>query len=446
MTKRRKKIARRAGIADHFLISQTDNRRSEEIPLQGERTRELLLPAYPDLLSGPPLRQSVLERMGEAPFAVTILGPGDLASSAGADAPAGDRWPKIAACLDDVCRREGGFWGVEDTGLLAAFWPGRSADDALALARRLQEEIATAPAGPVRVGAAAHPTLDFPPSSTLDNARKALDHAAFFGPDSRVAFDAVSLNISGDYLYERGDLQGALREFRHGLELDPSSVNLHNSLGVCYAVLKDHERALEEFTAALRLQADDHMAVYNLGLVNALMGRRDTALGFFLRANDLRGDVFEILLQTGKLYLEMGQPQSARPYLEHAARLRSKSGSIYRLLGDCYAAVGAPEKAISAYKKAVKANPADVGALSALGCLFDEKGENPEIALVFCRESARLAPDNGLYRARLGALYRKMNRPEEALREYEQAAALGQDAAAELGELRERLGRTIDAP
>ena len=441
MANRRKTIARKAGITDHFLISQADHRRSGEIPPQGEHTRDLLAPAYPDLAYGARLRQIAVERTAtSAQFAVTVIGPGTPPAAQATDPdPSAEPLPRIAACLDDLCGQERGFWGVEDSGLLAAVWPGRSAEDALQIARRLQDEIGAAAARQVRVGVAGHPTLDLPPQAALDNARKALDHAAFFGPDSRVAFDAVSLNISGDALYERGDVPAAVREFRHGLELDPGSVNLHNSLGVCYAVLKDYEHALAEFTAALRLQPDDHMAVYNLGLVQALLGRRDAALGFFLRANELRGDVFEVLLQTGKLYLEMGQPQSARPFLEHAARLRSKSGSIYRLLGDCYTAVGVPEKAINAYKKAVKANPADVAALSALGCLFDEKGENPEIALVFCRESARLAPDNALFRARLGALYLKMNRPEEALAEYERATALGHDAAAELAGLRDRL-------
>jgi tetratricopeptide (TPR) repeat protein len=450
MANRRKRIARRAGITDHFLISQTDHRRSGEIPLQGERARDLLAPAFPDLACGAGLRQITVERTAtSAQFAVVLLGPGapPAAQVGAAESPAADDpLPRIAACLDALCGQERGFWGVEESGLLAAVWPGRSAGDALQLARRLQEEIGAAAGRQVRVGVAGHPTLDFPPQAALDNARKALDHAAFFGPDSRVAFDAVSLNISGDALYEHGDVQAAVREFQHGLELDPGSVNLHNSLGVCYAVLKEYDRALAEFTAALRLQADDHMAVYNLGLVHALLGRRDAALGFFLRANDLRGDVFEVLLQTGKLYMEMGQPQSARAYLEHGARLRSKSGSIYRLLGDCYTAVGVPEKAINAYKKAVKANPADVAALSALGCLFDEKGENPEIALVFCRESARLAPDNALFRLRLGALYLKMDRPEEALAQYEQAAAMGHDAAAEIRGLRERLGKTCNDP
>jgi tetratricopeptide (TPR) repeat protein len=443
MANRRKTIARKAGTSDHFLISQADHRRSGEIPAQGERARELLAPAHPGLPVGDDLRQLIVARTAGAPFAVTVIGPGALPAepASGAEAPAADPLPRMAECLHATCGPEGGFWGLEDYGLLAAVWPGRSADDALHIARGLQEEIRTATGCQVRVGAAGHPALDFPPQAALDNARKALEHAAFFGPDSRVAFDAVSLNISGDALYERGDVPAAVREFRRGLELDPASVNLHNSLGVCLAVLKDYDQAVAEFTAALRLQPDDHMAVYNLGLVHALLGRQDAALGFFLRANELRGDVFEILLQTGKLYLELGQPLSAKPLLEHAARLRSKSGSIYRILGDCYTAVGAPEKAISAYQKAVKANPADVAALSALGCLFDAKGENPEIALVFCRESARLAPDNALFRARLAALYRKMNRLDEALAEYERAAALGHDAAAEIAELRGRLGQ-----
>jgi tetratricopeptide (TPR) repeat protein len=182
------------------------------------------------------------------------------------------------------------------------------------------------------------------------------------------------------------------------------------------------------------------MAVYNIGMLHVLGGRRETALGFFLKANTLRGDVFEILLQTGKLYLEMGQPQAARLFLEHAARLRAKSGNVYRLLGDCYAAVELPEKAIGAYKKAVKANPGDSAALSALGCLLDAKGENPEVAMVFCKESVRLVPDNPLFRRRLGGLYVKLNRLEEALEEFEQAGRLGYNAADDIRQIRERMG------
>jgi tetratricopeptide (TPR) repeat protein len=273
----------------------------------------------------------------------------------------------------------------------------------------------------------------------MENARKAAEHAAFFGPNSRVIFDAVSLNISGDKFYEYGDLQAAIREFQQALRLNPNHVNVHNSLGVCYGVIGDYKLALAAFSEALRLENHEYMAVYNIGLIHLLQDRKHEALEYFLKAHTLRADVYEVLFQTGNLYVDLRQPQKARPYLEHAARLRTRSGSLYRLLGDCYADLGLSDNAISAYKKAVKVNPEDSMALSALGCLFDQKGENPEISMVFFRESVRLSPENPVFRQRLGRLYFKLNRLEEALQEFEEAGLLGQNAAEDICRVRERM-------
>lgn len=444
MTNRRKKIARKAGASRHFLLAQTDSRRIEALPAYGaERARKALLAAFPDVWCGQRLRQEALERLNDCDrFSVMVLRPDEVpaADGTGPAAPDGNGMVPIAERLEAVCRRTGAFWGIEDSGLLAGYWPNRETAECVELVHSLQDEIRKQTGSTVTAGIAAYPTLDYPRQQILENARKAIDHAAFFGPGSRVAFDSVSLNISGDQYYERGDIASAIREFEHALALDGRNVNVYNSLGVCHAVLGDYERALEQFSAALRLESDEYMAAYNIGLIHALLGRRDTALGFFLKANTLREGVFEILLQTGKLYLEMSQPQAARPFLEHASRLKTKSGNAFRLLGDCYAAVGLSEKAVGAYKKAVKANPGDAMALSALGSLFDEKGENPEIAVVFCKESVRLTPDNALFRRRLGSLYVKLNRLEEALEEFEQAGRLGYDAADDLRRVRERIG------
>ena len=443
MANRRRKIARKAGASRHFLMSQTDSRRIGEVPAYGlERARDALLTAFPDVLAGERLEQESLERLRDIHrFGVTVIRPDEMqAADASDQAGLGSGvLTQIAVCLEAACRRTGGIWGIEDTGMLAGYWPDREAAECLELTRCLQDETRIQTGCTATAGVAVYPTLDYPRPQILANARKAVDHAAFLGPNSRVAFDAVSLNISGDQSYDRGDLPSAIREFEHALALDGSNVNVHNSLGVCHAVLGDYERALERFSAALRLDSGEYMAVYNIGMIHALGGRREAALGFFLKANTLRDDVFEVLLQTGKLYLEMGQPQAARPFLERAARLRIKSGNVYRLLGDCYGATGLPEKAIGAYKKAVKANPGDSAALSELGCLFDEKGENPEIAMVFCKESVRLAPDNPVFRRRLGGLYLNLNRLEEALEEFEQAERLGYDAADDLRQIRERM-------
>jgi len=439
-TRKRRKIARREETSRHFLLSQTHRRKVDDAPdLGADGVRQILIQAFPSLRCGVDFRQAALEQMGGGAFVALVIRPDDPLETWMA-APGSDALAGVAACLDEACRAAGGLWGVEASGLLAGLWPRCNAAEGLDVARGLQEQVHLRTGRTVTIGVAAHPTLDYAPLEALENARKAAEHAAFFGPNSRVAFDAVSLNISGDTCYERGDIPAAIHEFQKALQLDPQNVNVHNSLGVCYGVLGDHGRALEAFAHALSLESGEYMAVYNMGLIHLLQGRREEALEQFLRAGDMHGDIFEIQFQTGKLRLEMGNPQAARPLLERAARMRSRSGNAQRLLGDCYAELNLPEKAIGAYQKAVKVNPGDSLALSALGRLFDERGENPEIAMIFCKESVSLSPQNPLFRKRLGRLYLKLNRLEEALKEFEQAGLLGQDSAEDIRRVRERMG------
>ena len=93
-----------------------------------------------------------------------------------------------------------------------------------------------------------------------------------------MVFDGVSLNISGDKLYENGDLQGAIDEFKRALELDPSNVNVHNSLGVCYGLQSEYESAIEEFKKVASIDPGEYMAMFNLGLVHTLQGQPEEAL------------------------------------------------------------------------------------------------------------------------------------------------------------------------
>jgi tetratricopeptide (TPR) repeat protein len=243
-----------------------------------------------------------------------------------------------------------------------------------------------------------------------------------------VLFDAVSLNISGDTLYQKGDIHGAIMEFKAALLLDPSNVNVHNSLGVCYGVLGDYVNALEAFEETIRIDPEEAMGLYNAGLANLLMENRDKALGYFLDADQKEEDIFEVAFQIGRLYLEMGKPEQAKKNLEKAIRLNPDSGIALRYLGESCVAINQTDEAISAYKKAVRQNPNDAESLSALGYLFDLKGENPEITEIFCQQSIDIAPENGLFRYRLGNLYLKRNQLEDALEQFRKAEDLGHDA------------------
>ncbi|MDM8524668.1 tetratricopeptide repeat protein [Desulfococcaceae bacterium HSG8] len=345
-----------------------------------------------------------------------------------------------AKAVDGVCdSEETGMWGLVGRDMFGCFFPGKDESACLKLAARVRKNLAHRK-GSVSIGAAIYPLLHFKKEQILLNARKALDHAAFFGPGSIVAFDAVSLNISGDKLYQKGNVHGAIEEFRTALLLAPSDVNVHNSLGVCYGVLGSYKKSLEEFELAVRLDPGEVMALYNAGFVNMLMSNRGKALEYFSEAEKAGEDVFEVAFQTGRIYLEMKKFPSSREYLEKAVELRPESGPAFRYLGECYAAMNMANEAIQAYKKAIRQNPYDASSLSAIGCLFDIQGENPDISTVFCQHSVEIMPENGLYRHRLGMLYMKQKRLEEALEEFIKAAELGHsDSTRFIKKIRKRL-------
>ncbi len=423
MVKQGQKLLQRCFSTRHFLFSKADAKglNTKEVRPR-ESTWKVLKQIFPDVLAGKRLLDQTNERLGafEKFCAMAIKFDKTPTTDSGID-----HYKAVTGVLDAICKKQSGWWGILERGLLAGFFPQKNDAQCLDLARNFQQLLKKQVKVSVTIGIAAYPTLGYQKGQIIENARKALVHAAFFGPNSAQVFDSVSLNISGDQMYEKGNIGAAIEEFNAALKLDSSNVNVRNSLGVCYGVQGNYPRACDEFEIAVELDPREYMATYNLGLVSMLNGEKEDALDFFLKAGTAAENVYEIAFQTGRLYLENGKPQKACKYLEKAAQSDPEAGGVYRYLGECYASLNRAEPAITAYKKALKFNPGDAAALSSLGCLFDKQGENPEIAIMFCRESVGLSPENGLFRHRLGQLYLKQEQLEKALKEFAKAEKLG---------------------
>jgi tetratricopeptide (TPR) repeat protein len=446
MTAKNKAVFHSRGSARPFLFSKTTTGRLKDVSQkQIADARHLLQSAYPDMLCDQDFRdhaQQVLASDSLFSAVVIQLDQNGQEEAASDDPAQDDGLLEVARILDEVCREQNGIWGALESGLLAGFFPDKNGPQIIDLTRRIQTSLKEKTQKTITAGVAEYPTITYQKSEILQNATKALDHATFFGPDSAVAFDGISLNISGDKLYEKGEIQGAVDELKTALKLDPANVNVHNSLGVCFGILSDYEPAIEAFKKAISIEPEEYMALYNLGLVLMLTDKRDQALELFLKADKINGDAYEVTFQTGKLYLDLGNLEKARIYLERSADLAPEAGAVYRNLGDCHAAANTPREAIAAYRKAIKLNPQDAASMSALGCLFEDQGENSEITMMFCRESVELAPDNALFRYRLGRLYSNQNHLDQALSEFQQAQKLGYDAADDIKEIEDRLANT----
>ncbi len=338
-----------------------------------------------------------------------------------------------------LCRTHQGTWARIGPDRFACVFPHLAAADGHLLAQQLFDAAPEAENPPLTIGVAAYPTINYVRTQVVENALKALEHASFFGPGTITCFDAVSLNISGDRYYQAGDIASAIDEYKKGLLLDPADANLHNSLGVCHGVLKDLDNALSAFENAIWLSPREVMAIYNKGYILLRQGNLEQALGCFLQANTCEPNVFEVIFHIGQTLVEMGANEKARPYLEAATLANNRSGPAFKSLGACLDQLGLTKEAIQAYKRAVKINPGDAESLSLLGRLYTERGESLDVASVLCEQSVRLAPDNALFRHRLGHVFLNLGKLNHALAEFELAAAMGHDSQPQIEETQDRM-------
>ncbi|MDY6790732.1 MAG: tetratricopeptide repeat protein [Thermodesulfobacteriota bacterium] len=435
----RKGLRRKRSLTGQFLFSKTSSGLKEDKPVEVPDDFDELVKVFPDIKSQDSFIDQSLDVLKSSPSFGAMVIRIDQLKHKKRDVSQKEYMNHVRLDVADaigwICRKEKGMWGVIDRDFFGCFFPEKDKSACVKLAEKCKTKLSQKRDETVTIGIAAYPTLSFKKHQILENARKAFDHALFFGPNSTVSFDAVSLNISGDKLYDTGDIKGAIKEFNKALLLDPSNVNVHNSLGVCHGMLGHYKKALKEFKSAILLDPKDIMALHNAGLTCKITGDKTKAFEYFLRADRLDKDVFEVAFQTGRLYVEEKQPDNGLEYLEKAIKLKPESASAFSSLGECYASLDMIDQAFSAYKKAIKLNANDADSLSALGVLFDAQGENLDISTLFCRQSVEISPENGLFRYRLGKLYQKANKIEAALKEFEAAKKLGYDAMQEIKQI-----------
>jgi tetratricopeptide (TPR) repeat protein len=248
------------------------------------------------------------------------------------------------------------------------------------------------------MGTIAYPFHDFPVEEMAGCALKALDHAAFFGPGHAVEFDGLSLNISGDRLFQLNNIDAAVTEYEKGLSIAPADINLLNSLGVAFGVDGYLDKAMEFFEKARDINPEEVMVIHNIGLIHRVNDKNDSALGYLKKAHGINPDVFEIELLLGHLLFKEQRFDLAMPHLDAAIRLKPESGTAFRIKGQILLENEDAPKAAVQFNQAVKLNPNDPEALSGYARAMAAQKKNLSIALSFAQKSRELDPENERYR------------------------------------------------
>ncbi len=309
-----------------------------------------------------------------------------------------------------VLDNERGIWEyLGDLSFIIAFWDNENTQKASELMVSLKNKMSGALKSSILVGVARFPFHDFTRSQTVDNAIKAIDHAAFFGPDTLIHFDGVSLNISGDRFYQTHQFEMARTDYLKGLEIKPNDINLINSLGVCYGVAGELENARTEFERALKINAKEVMVIYNLGLIHRIEEDLDKAILYLRKARAINDRIFEVELLLGHLLFLKGLHEQALPHLETAIQIDDTSAAAFRLKGEILLADRQPDEAAKAFNRAIKINPSDATSLSGYAKCLEIQNKNLTIALSFAKNSIALEPDNTLFQQRLNTIREKID-------------------------------------
>ncbi len=216
-------------------------------------------------------------------------------------------------------------------------------------------------------------------------------------------------NNLGEALFDRGQFDGAEREYREALRLDPSIIEAHFNLGLIHEAEGRFDEAVREYGEAIKLAPALARPHNHLGFALETKGLLEEAVREYLVALTADPTDPETLDNLGNVYVKQGRPDDAiaafeqaiaeleqahRDYVRVGPILLSPSNQLAAVrtnLGIAFEAKGRVDDATREYREAIRLDPGRAEAHNALGDLLRRRGRAVE-AVEQCRLALELNP------------------------------------------------------
>lgn len=84
-------------------------------------------------------------------------------------------------------------------------------------------------------------------------------------------------NLKGEYLFNKGDMEGSFSSFTKAVEIDPTPAGAYNNLGVWYWQIGNFEKAVNHFEKALEVNPNDRYTILNCIKILTISGKIEDA-------------------------------------------------------------------------------------------------------------------------------------------------------------------------
>lgn len=142
---------------------------------------------------------------------------------------------------------------------------------------------------------------------------------------------------------KHGDDEGAIRDYREALKLDPNLPGLHFELAEMLnasSSAAEQDEAEGEYKAALAVNPFDEKAEFRLGDIASRRGDAQGAYAHYSRSVQLQPNDAEANIGLAKTLMLMGQLDKAEPLLDHALQLDPTSAAAHFRLSTLYRQAG----------------------------------------------------------------------------------------------------------
>ncbi|MCF8030415.1 MAG: tetratricopeptide repeat protein [Desulfohalobiaceae bacterium] len=286
-----------------------------------------------------------------------------------------------------------GLAGSYGSACFILYLPGTGPEEARELLHSLPRPDAKGNTYVFRAGIGYYPCLNYTRLDVAETARNALEHAELLSGNAVTVFDSLSLTVSADRHYARGDLAEAITDYQQALLLDPENHLARNSLAICHAHLGRNSRAQQEFQDLLARDPDHIIALYNHACLSLKMEQLEAAEENLQRCLELQPEQHFCLIRLGQIRERKGDIQGARDYYQRANHTPQGPRYAYKHLARLDHLHGDLRTARDNLQKAVQANPWDAEALHLMARIYLEAGEDPELVESLAKRSYSLRPD-----------------------------------------------------
>ena len=266
-------------------------------------------------------------------------------------------------------------------------------------------------------------------------------------------------NSRGNIFSLQGDHEAALGEYKQAVKADSHYAIAYNNIGRLLYLQEKLIAAQKSYAKAIELNPNFGDAYYNQGVlllkIGELSGARaslEKALTLNPRNAAIYGQIAQIYLQEaeysqaieylqkrltmqpnnvdswhylGVAHLAIDQLEDAAHSFEQVLQLTHRHPECYEHLAVAYLKLGDKEKALTYFLRQLEILPT-ANASYNTGVLLVEKGRHRD-AVEYLKHAVALDPLHLPAHLNLGVEYLKLQKPDEALHHYQQAAAIKPD-------------------